>query len=105
MYVAVCLFGVVHVLYVFIFFFFKQKTAYERRIIDWSSDVCSSDLAKRPNSNAGKYHLGGYFDQDDPTAEAFRVLAAKTRRKQQDLLGEAISDLVAKYDARAKFGS
>src|SRR3546814_4912927 len=32
------------VLYLF-FFFFKQKTAYEMRISDWSSDVCSSDLA------------------------------------------------------------
>src|SRR3546814_3094474 len=32
----------------FFFFFFKQKTAYEMRISDWSSDVCSSDLdAKR----------------------------------------------------------
>src|SRR3546814_7379342 len=29
-----------------IFFFFKQKTAYEMRISDWSSDVCSSDLQK-----------------------------------------------------------
>src|SRR3546814_12072722 len=29
------------------FFFFKQKTAYEMRISDWSSDVCSSDLADR----------------------------------------------------------
>src|SRR3546814_20701619 len=29
------------------FFFFKQKTAYELRISDWSSDVCSSDLASR----------------------------------------------------------
>src|SRR3546814_5430153 len=29
---------------VFIVFFFKQKTAYEMRISDWSSDVCSSDL-------------------------------------------------------------
>src|SRR3546814_5354056 len=28
----------------FTFFFFKQKTAYEMRISDWSSDVCSSDL-------------------------------------------------------------
>src|SRR3546814_14373803 len=28
-----------------LFFFFKQKTAYEMRISDWSSDVCSSDLA------------------------------------------------------------
>src|SRR3546814_9997282 len=29
------------------FFFFKQKTAYEMRISDWSSDVCSSDLRHR----------------------------------------------------------
>src|SRR3546814_17090817 len=29
------------------FFFFKQKTAYEMRISDWSSDVCSSDLGPR----------------------------------------------------------
>src|SRR3546814_1968810 len=32
------------VLFVVCFFFFKQKTAYEMRISDWSSDVCSSDL-------------------------------------------------------------
>src|SRR3546814_6692896 len=31
-------------LFVVLFFFFKQKTAYERRISVWSSDVCSSDL-------------------------------------------------------------
>src|SRR3546814_7309251 len=31
------------------FFFFKQKTAYEMRISDWSSDVCSSDLRARSN--------------------------------------------------------
>src|SRR3546814_5507735 len=30
----------------FYFFFFKQKTAYEMRISDWSSDVCSSDLGR-----------------------------------------------------------
>src|SRR3546814_8960822 len=30
----------------FLFFFFKQKTAYEMRISDWSSDVCSSDLSQ-----------------------------------------------------------
>src|SRR3546814_6334019 len=29
-------------------FFFKQKTAYEMRISDWSSDVCSSDLLEMP---------------------------------------------------------
>src|SRR3546814_3639505 len=31
-------------MYGLFFFFFKQKTAYEMRISDWSSDVCSSDL-------------------------------------------------------------
>src|SRR3546814_3710538 len=30
--------------YLYVIFFFKQKTAYEMRISDWSSDVCSSDL-------------------------------------------------------------
>src|SRR3546814_2636221 len=34
------------------FFFFKQKTAYELRISDWSSDVCSSDLSFAPASIA-----------------------------------------------------
>src|SRR3546814_16493075 len=34
------------------FFFFKQKTAYEMRISDWSSDVCSSDLLRAPGSRA-----------------------------------------------------
>src|SRR3546814_3579338 len=32
------------------FFFFKQKTAYEMRISDWSSDVCSSDLFVLPKA-------------------------------------------------------
>src|SRR3546814_14600588 len=34
------------------FFFFKQKTAYEMRISDWSSDVCSSDLVRTRNHPA-----------------------------------------------------
>src|SRR3546814_4268236 len=39
------------------FFFFKQKTAYEMRISDWSSDVCSSDLDPVP-VRAGPMVLG-----------------------------------------------
>src|SRR3546814_10377436 len=35
-------------LHVIVFFFFKQKTAYEMRISDWSSDVCSSDVLPQP---------------------------------------------------------
>src|SRR3546814_7109238 len=34
------------------FFFFKQKTAYEMRISDWSSDVCSSDLRTHTDTGA-----------------------------------------------------
>src|SRR3546814_3789088 len=49
-------------------FFFKEKTSYEMRISDWSSDVCSSDLApdgtllhhiEFPVSNVTKIALGG----------------------------------------------
>src|SRR3546814_10208750 len=36
----------------FYLFFFKQKTAYEMRISDWSSDVCSSDLHRLPRGTA-----------------------------------------------------
>src|SRR3546814_6923233 len=36
------------------FFFFKQKTAYELRISDWSSDVCSSDLDPGPHHAAAE---------------------------------------------------
>src|SRR3546814_10752866 len=41
----------------FFFFFFKQKTAYEMRISDWSSDLCSSDLAHRITSPWKWRHL------------------------------------------------
>src|SRR3546814_17364916 len=40
-----------------LFFFFKHKTAYEMRISDWSSDVCSSDLAGlSPGRAEGRGH-------------------------------------------------
>src|SRR3546814_10121335 len=41
-----CIFLVIYgrIVVIDAFFFFKQKTAYEMRISDWSSDVCSSDL-------------------------------------------------------------
>src|SRR3546814_2068452 len=42
-------------LFLFYFFFFKQKTAYEMRISDWSSDVCSSDLGKEGTVSAFKF--------------------------------------------------
>src|SRR3546814_8314496 len=39
-------------------FFFKQKTAYEMRISDWSSDVCSSDLGSRLRPRAQRLRFG-----------------------------------------------
>src|SRR3546814_7518682 len=44
----------VSVLYVLFVFFFKQKTAYDMRISDWSSDVCSSDLLDGNVEAAGR---------------------------------------------------
>src|SRR3546814_4305166 len=42
-----------------VFFFFKQKTAYEMRISDWSSDVCSSDLSPGTLTINGDLTLNG----------------------------------------------
>src|SRR3546814_1863641 len=64
-----------------VFFFFKQKTAYEMRISDWSSDVCSSDLWKFLNScrKAAMFalHLGWVYFR--PTSNASSFSAAKRR--------------------------
>src|SRR3546814_11608086 len=43
---------------VYYFFFFKQKTAYEMRISDWSSDVCSSDLGPPAQEERAMLLLG-----------------------------------------------
>src|SRR3546814_20050152 len=51
-------------MFVDIFFFFKQKTAYEMRISDWSSDVCSSDLILL---EARK--MAAHFERDDGKGE------------------------------------
>src|SRR3546814_18738832 len=53
-------------------FFFKQKTAYEMRISDWSSDVCSSDLV--PGIVFHRAHLGGGAERiRNPLGSAFIV--------------------------------
>src|SRR3546814_19453181 len=72
-------------MYIF-FFFFKQKTAYELRISDWSSDVCSSDLA-RPREIA-QQHVGEQSSvdiaaaQDDADGLALEALGVREQRRE-----------------------
>src|SRR3546814_5751462 len=47
-------------LFLLCFFFFKQKTAYEMRISDWSSDVCSSDLGGMAMIQVPAVEIAGY---------------------------------------------
>src|SRR3546814_3158396 len=63
------------------FFFFKQKTAYEMRISDWSSDVCSSDLeaSKSQKSESGSkksvsHRQQGSFLNVGPSVETIRQI-------------------------------
>src|SRR3546814_19607161 len=62
------------------FFFFKQKTAYEMRISDWSSDVCSSDL---PLTGALFDYFGGL---DDLAAGRVRFIGDPLQRIAEDHL-------------------
>src|SRR3546814_2141702 len=55
MFLCMCLTFCYVDLYYYLFVFFKQKTAYEMRISDWSSDVCSSDLRKKQPSISMRY--------------------------------------------------
>src|SRR3546814_3122890 len=73
-----------------VFCFFKQKTAYDMRISDWSSDVCSSDLPwtgrTKPEliaAHADLYHAwraGEYTPEGGETWEAFRARVAEGLR-------------------------
>src|SRR3546814_21141753 len=86
--VCFCVFGCL--------FFFKQKTAYEMRISDWSSDVCSSDLLRALGAKAGvdvvklagggrHRHGGGH-----PLREAV-VIGRRAERARPVRFGEMIA--------------
>src|SRR3546814_10460061 len=89
----------------FFFFFFKQKTAYEMRISDWSSDVCSSDLA----GYRGYLQADGYAGYNslyhDPKTKAPRGVIevgcwAHARRKFTDILEKNPSPVAAEAVVR-----
>src|SRR3546814_16492742 len=70
------------------FFFFKQKTAYEMRISDWSSDVCSSDLLE------GDVGDDGAARGDD---HGLHVLGHRTQAAE---VVDAVEDLTDHVEAR-----
>src|SRR3546814_10263904 len=66
-----------------LFFFFKKKTAYEMRISDWSSDVCSSDLRATADTDRILWQLRRIHDETVLRSILPRVECA---RPQHDLL-------------------
>src|SRR3546814_1129071 len=63
------------------FFFFKQKTAYEMRISDWSSDVCSSDLVHPAGDRQDRYLRANPLGV---------VVRAEGRRAEARVVGQAV---------------
>src|SRR3546814_8536228 len=61
------------------FFFFKQKTAYEMRISDWSSDVCSSDLLGMTSATTFTSSAPRYPSRFPLEGETARFAARKAR--------------------------
>src|SRR3546814_11696764 len=57
----------------YFFFFFKQKTAYDMRISDWSSDVCSSDLQQTVTGSGTPVGSPVGTTDYDPTTDTIKV--------------------------------
>src|SRR3546814_5955975 len=81
-------------LFVLYFFFFKQKTAYELRISDWSSDVCSSDLGDAVDDNL----------ENRPAREALLIIgknALLAGRASKQRFGDKVAqEILAAADER-----
>src|SRR3546814_9233731 len=95
------------VLFCYLFFFFKQKTAYEMRISDWSSDVCSSDLAGRQGRPARQaveppsLPHAGRGARPDPgrhgDAASWRELVRTVRRRLRPIGRASCMERVCQY--------
>src|SRR3546814_19756948 len=82
-----------------VIFFFKHKTAYEVRISDWSSDVCSSDL---PACGVGAVGIDDQAGVDDVLLRLRHLLgtADGDRRPGADMHGQAVFPLHFRRPAR-----
>src|SRR3546814_4342685 len=92
----------------FFFFFFKQKTAYEMRISDWSSDVCSSDLvadivaeiaAASREQSTGLEQINTAVGSMDEMTQRNGALVEETSAAAQSLANQAgeLAALVQRY--------
>src|SRR3546814_5035371 len=84
------------------FFFFKQKTAYEMRISDWSSDVCSSDLP--PHKGVGGTPMSHLTQSHSDLLARSRRIAGQVGAVERALLADKdcaeILHLVARSEER-----
>src|SRR3546814_3015162 len=86
------------------FFFFKQKTAYEMRISDWSSDVCSSDLAHKRARFEHELGLTGYdaaqLTMNRDTSDYFEQTAAQAPQGQSKLAANWVLGELSRSEER-----
>src|SRR3546814_3521615 len=85
----------------FLFFLFKQKTAYEMRISDWSSDVCSSDLGRWRGRHDQK---GTMTDRSSTQAYLTGQLLIAMPTMADPRFARAVIYLCAHSDEGAKIG-
>src|SRR3546814_6118373 len=83
------------------FFFFKQKTAYEMRISDWSSDVCSSDLHDAWANRHARDEAGAGTDHRRAAYRAARADVSALADAYFGLDHHTGSDVTALADLRA----
>src|SRR3546814_2050215 len=78
-------------------FFFKQKTAYEMRISDWSSDVCSSDLPdymveiEAKDSSYSRFIIHAYTDTDPGSYYLYDLKKNNLRSEERRVGKECVS--------------
>src|SRR3546814_10100157 len=85
------------------FFFFKQKTAYEMRISDWSSDVCSSDLIDEMRQNgsaraARQPRVQPYIHARDHVGDMLHALL----QKRHDLIFALLAVQIGRASCRER---
>src|SRR3546814_17977861 len=84
-------------------FFFKQKTAYEMRISDWSSDVCSSDLLRR--QVVGRPAPRSRWNNDTPAAAEVQANRLREKQRCQATNGNSTGSVGLRAPGRGPFAS